>query len=68
MDITCPTCNVCGDRAVLRGVDALGVFEWQVIGKNIQDALPELTDGDRELLITGTHPQCWDIMFDEATY
>ena len=35
----------------------------------IQDALPEWSADKRELLITGTHPECWDAIFeDDATY
>lgn len=32
----------------------------------IQDAMPSLTQDDRELLISGTCPQCWDAMVEEA--
>ena len=32
-------------------------------GPLIQDALPELTDGQREQLMTGIHDECWDGAF-----
>lgn len=38
--------------------------DW-VKGKLIQQAFPYLDDNQRELLITGTHPECWDEMVPE---
>lgn len=31
----------------------------------IQDAFPEWSADKRELLITGTHPECWDAIFED---
>ena len=31
----------------------------------IQDALPEWGADKRELLITGTHSECWDAIFED---
>ena len=56
-----PLCMMCGKSAVL-SVPNTGWGEWQR-GKNIQDALPMLTKEEREMLITGTHPDCFDAMF-----
>ena len=39
-----------------------GVVAWQT-GRLIQDALPELSDDQRELMISGTCGDCWDKMF-----
>ena len=63
MTVTCPTCRVCGNRSVIEGVDALGFVEWQQLGRPIQEALPTLDADQRELLMTGTHAQCWETMF-----
>lgn len=38
---------------------------WQEQGAFIQDALPFLTAGQREILMTGTGDECWDAMFQE---
>lgn len=38
---------------------------WQS-GMLIQQAFPELSAGDRELLISGTCPTCFDAMFSDA--
>ena len=41
-----------------------GFHNWQ--GRAlIQNALPELTADERELLISGTCPSCWDRMFGD---
>lgn len=34
-------------------------------GLLIQQALPDWTQDKRELLISGTHQECWDKMFSE---
>lgn len=40
-----------------------GMSAWVVDGKFIQDALPLLTTGEREFLMTGTTPEEWEVMF-----
>ena len=41
-------------------VDAICFMRWQEEGVNIQNALPELSANEREMLITGICPNCWD--------
>ena len=36
-------------------------------GMLIQDAMPSLGQNDRELLISGTCPECWNAMMAEPT-
>ena len=43
-------------------VSVKGFADWQG-GELIQNALPELSADQRELLISGTCPTCWDKMF-----
>ena len=45
-------------------VSAEGYAEWQG-GELIQEALPELSAGERELLLSGTCDPCWDELFGE---
>ena len=54
-------CRHCG---TLHDIDAptRGWIDWQE-GELIQVALPTLTEGERELLISGTCDTCWDRMF-----
>lgn len=60
---TSPCCPVCGSATEVLFTEE----EWkryQTI-KFIQDALPHWSADKRELLLTGTHPECWDEMFGE---
>lgn len=36
--------------------------EWEN-GAHVQDAFPNLSAGDREQIITGTHSECWNQLF-----
>lgn len=45
-------------------VDAEGLAAWE-LGTHIQVALPNLTAGQRELLITGIPEAMWDDMFKD---
>lgn len=40
-------------------------FLWQMQGKLIQNAFPELSAGEREFLITGITPEEWNELFSE---
>lgn len=47
-------------------VDAIKYSRWQQ-GEFAQKVWPEKTDAERELIMTGTHSECWDRAFaDEA--
>jgi hypothetical protein len=53
---------------MLEDVDALGFLRWSELGEDILTALPDLDADQRELLISGTHAHCWEVMwqgFDE---
>jgi hypothetical protein len=52
-----PACAVCGQATVVR-VDSVGLLAWRR-GALIQKAFPEMPIEQRELLISGTHPECW---------
>ncbi len=55
------TCIVCGLNDEIR-LDAAKVARWQA-GEHVQNVWPEMPAPRRELLITGTHPACWDKLF-----
>jgi hypothetical protein len=40
-----------------------GFILWHDRGVLIQDALPFLTAGQREILMTGVSEECWDALF-----
>lgn len=57
------TCPVCDCRSFIQ-VDLDPFIRW-LNGEFIQDVWPELDAGQRELIKTGTHPDCWDQMSQE---
>ena len=56
-------CCVCGNYEVW-SMDRELVDRWRG-GENIQEVFPNMSAGEREVLITGTHPACWDKLFPE---
>jgi hypothetical protein len=61
IEIITPTCQVC-DRTGALQVPVEGHRKW-VAGAFIQDVLSDLTAEEREMLISGTHPDCFDSLF-----
>lgn len=57
----CPVCRKWSSVTV----DAPGMMKWKR-GALIQDAFPDMTKEDREILLTGTHPECWKTLWDET--
>lgn len=58
------SCMNCGKREKLT-IPKDGYLAWIVNGEYIQVALSDLTEEERELILTGIHPECWDLMFAE---
>jgi len=52
------SCVQCGSRRHLE-VEQRGYDDWRA-GTLIQDALPDLDADEREWLISGYCPECWD--------
>lgn len=57
------TCPICHRDAYLQ-VDAEEYARWQA-GELIQIAMPDLNEIEREMLISGICPWCWEDMFDD---
>lgn len=55
-------CRPCGAATDLC-LDAEAFCRWAFDRVYVQDAFPTWTADERELLISGTHPACWDAMF-----
>lgn len=55
----CIECGKTGEVAVHRD----SYFAWKN-GALIQEVMPELSSDKREMLMTGTHPECWTKMFN----
>lgn len=59
--VTTPPCPFC-DKTTDIVVDIDSLNRWGR-GALIQDAFPEMSIDERELLKTGCHSACWDTMF-----
>ena len=46
-------------------VNLVDYWDWKD-GKLAQDAFPYLTPDEREMLISGICPECWDSMFAQS--
>lgn len=55
-------CVVCGEKSLIE-LDGKKYHRWTEGGEHVQNVWPEKTADERELLITGTHPDCWNNMF-----
>lgn len=61
-----PRCMMCGkDGDVVAPLAE--VRRWEQ-GELIQHAMPSLTADQREQLINGTHPECWDALMGEEEW
>jgi hypothetical protein len=69
--VVTPACMLCGRNS---GVTLTALEHKRLMARDpdtgrptylIQDALPERDADFRELVKTGTHPECWDKMFPE---
>jgi len=58
--VTTKACMVCNRKSRMT-IERAGYEAWEA-GTLIQHALPDLTNDERELLLTGTHPDCWDVL------
>jgi hypothetical protein len=60
-------CPLCRQPSMVENIPEEAFDSWwrdgKVDGQFIQQALPMLSAGDREVLISGTHDECWDKMF-----
>jgi hypothetical protein len=56
-----PRCPVCRKRSEVE-MDIADLLDWTG-GKMIQDVFPEMSKEDREVLISGTHPKCFNELF-----
>ena len=60
MNVETPRCDVCLKTSMIE-VREEDYDRWRS-GWYIQAAFPEMRPEDRETLLTGTHPACWDIL------
>jgi len=68
-DEACPQHGLEGPalhRARIISIPGQVWHRYGVQAKAVQDAWPEASDGERELLVTGSHPDCWARAFQDA--
>lgn len=63
MEVTTMNCFHCNQPSTMT-VNIAEFNAWRD-GLLIQEAFPTMSTQDRELLMTGTHPACWDAMFSD---
>ena len=61
VDVTSRPCVMCGETSIVKMLTH-HYLEWQK-GGLIDRVCPEMPKETREVLITGTHHECWDKMF-----
>lgn len=59
VEVTCVNCHTPHTIAV----PTAGYKRWATGQAKIQEALPTLSNDERELLMSGICPRCWDKLF-----
>lgn len=62
VNVVTPMCLVCKKDGVVR-MSKQDYYTLQRNRGHIQDDLPHISAPIREQLMTGTHPECWELMF-----
>ncbi len=57
-------CTYCGKTSMV-DLERDKYRRWKS-GEHVQVVWPEMSPDEREMLITGIHPACWDSMFRSA--
>ena len=56
-------CPFCGAESKI-AVDPVAYHRWKVVGDLVQNAFPDMSPEDREVLMTGICSACWKAMGD----
>ena len=59
--IECLMCTMCRFHKIL-ALPTQAVQVWES-GATVQEAFPWLSAPTREMMISGTHPECWNLLF-----
>jgi len=57
--VKCQPCPRCGE-AIVMDLDPIALMKFQA-GAKVQTAFPDMPASEREALLTGYHPGCWDL-------
>jgi hypothetical protein len=58
------TCMLCGRPAAVDQLDPARLARWQD-GEFVQDVFPDLSASEREVLVSGSHAECFEAAFPE---
>ena len=61
--VTCPRCYVCGKNGQVEMTEEQYALLIDPNRPHIQILFPTWSPGQREMLISGTHDECWNSMF-----
>jgi len=64
VEVQTPPCFHCHQEGFVE-MPLTAFRRWQA-GEHIQNVVPWMPADQREQLISGTHPACWDAMFAEG--
>lgn len=64
VEVPCPPCPLCGAPSTVTVL--AGDYERWLTGALVQHAFAEMPAPDRERLVSGTHPACWDAAFGDS--
>lgn len=62
---TSAVCIWCGEATTFENLDCEKLEAWRG-GALIQNVWPEMDHTDREVMMNGTHPACYDRIFDNV--
>ena len=62
MEVETPRCFHCGQTGTIT-ISCEAYTKWQTGAGPIQQFMPEMPLDQREQLISGTHPVCWNELF-----
>lgn len=57
LDVLTDPCPFCGDQRII-AVPADGFYRWLSGSVRLQEAVPDLSEDDQEMLMTGIDPDC----------
>lgn len=61
IEIVCPICKKPHEIKIT----TMELFKLRTSNEHIQDILPNLTDAEREMFISGVCPDCWKMLFGD---
>lgn len=65
--ISTPICHFCRKGGQVEvPVMAMPELRDAIRGRPIQEILPSLTPSQREQIISGTHPECWELAIGQV--